>query len=109
MTTYEAQVYITGFGYRRITVEAQNSFEAKAKLEAQVRHGQGHQRSPGLILITGRRRHTIGVWVALTDFTSTLPTVRPSVGKLKLAKCPPVSPPPLPPHPTPIPSSPFQS
>jgi hypothetical protein len=40
MTTYEAQVYITGFGYRRITVEARNSFEAKAKLEAQYGTGK---------------------------------------------------------------------
>jgi hypothetical protein len=34
MTTYAANVYFANVGYRRVTVEAQNAFEAKAKLEA---------------------------------------------------------------------------
>jgi hypothetical protein len=32
--TYAANVYFANVGYRRVTVEAQNAFEAKAKLEA---------------------------------------------------------------------------
>ena len=31
---YAANVYFAKVGYRRVTIEAQNSFEAKAKLEA---------------------------------------------------------------------------
>jgi hypothetical protein len=34
MTTYAANAYLPNIGYRRVTVEAQNAFEAKAKLEA---------------------------------------------------------------------------
>ena len=34
MTTYAANAYLLNIGYRRVTVEAQNAFEAKAKLEA---------------------------------------------------------------------------
>jgi hypothetical protein len=34
MMTYAANAYVPNVGYRRVTVEAQNAFEAKAKLEA---------------------------------------------------------------------------
>jgi hypothetical protein len=40
MTTYAGNVYLQGVGYRRVTVEAQNAFEAKAKLEAQYGVGK---------------------------------------------------------------------
>ena len=34
MTTYAANAYLLNIGYRQVTVEAQNAFEAKAKFEA---------------------------------------------------------------------------
>jgi hypothetical protein len=40
MTTYAANVYFANVGYRRVTVEAQNAFEAKAKLEAMYGAGK---------------------------------------------------------------------